>query len=314
MKDFSIGLTLWFVAGVLIAGCAPEELLSFPTDVPVTAEPTVPPSTPISNTTSEYEIGSMLVRKVDGMEMMYVPEGNFMMGSDTGEIDERPMHEVWLDAYWVDKYEVTNDQFSKFVRETKYQTDAEAKGESYGYVGDWEFIPGANWMAPEGEGSDIDSRQNHPVVHMSWNDANAYCAWVGGNLPSEAQWEKAARGVEDERKYPWGEIINTNMLNYNMSIGVTTEIGSYPDGASPYGLLDMAGNVLEWGNDWYDGEYYSENDNHNPVGPGSGEGKVLRGGAWSARGAVAKVYYRYWKYPPTTNSLYGFRCVINRVP
>jgi sulfatase modifying factor 1 len=139
----------------------------------------------------------------DGAVMIQVPAGSFRMGSENGGSNEKPMHEVFLDEYWIDKYEVTNEQFARFVSETRYETEAEKRGKSYGWDGEgWKEKEGWSWKHPRGPGSAYEA--DHPVVHVSWNDAEAYARWAGKELPTEAEWEKAARG-KDGRKYPWGE-------------------------------------------------------------------------------------------------------------
>lgn len=185
----------------------------------------------------------------DGMTLLYVPAGEFTMGNNDGARDEQPIHTVYLDAYWIDQTEVTNAMFKRFVDATRYQTDAEKRGS--GVALDltkklWSDTQGADWQHPRGPNSNLSGLDDHPVVQVSWNDATAYCQWAGGDLPTEAQWEKAARGT-DGRIYPWGnQAPDKTRLNDNIEVGDTTQVGNYPTGVSPYGALDMAGNVWEW--------------------------------------------------------------------
>ncbi len=223
--------------------------------------------------------------------MVYVPEGEFLMGSadsdpDAGS-DEKPQHTVYLDAFWIDKTEVTNAAFALCVQAGACQTT----------------------------GADFSEKPNHPVVAVSWNDAAAYCEWAGRRLPTEAEWEKAARGT-DGRIYPWGDgAPDATLLNYNGNIGGTTEVGSYPDGASPYGALDMAGNVWEWANDWYDSSYYSNSPSENPQGPSTGDARVLRGGSWVNEARNVRVSNRGRGYPDYRFvGSGGFRCSFSTFP
>jgi formylglycine-generating enzyme required for sulfatase activity len=235
--------------------------------------------------------------------MVYVPAGEFLMGlteeeaeaawKECGEhceksmfFNEVPQHKVYLDAYWIYKTEVSNDMFTAFVKETQWKTEAELNG--FG----WLFIniqEGANWQHPAGENSTIEGKGNHPVVQVSWQDAKAYCEWAGGRLPTEAEWEKAARGT-DGRRYPWGNLDPTGgKLNYcdkncefswadkniDDKNSETAPVGSYPAGASPYGALDMAGNVWEWVQDWYAEDYYANSPKDTRLDPLRRE-RVLR--------------------------------------
>lgn len=241
------------------------------------------------------------------MTLLYVPAGEFMMGSATGEYDEKPVHTVRLDAFWIDQTEVTTKLFSAFVSGTGYQTDAEKSGSSWAYNG---YTKGADWQHPTGPESDISSTDNHPVIHVSWNDASAYCEWAGRRLPTEAEWEKAARGT-DGRTYPWGENEPTvNLLNFKNNVGDTTPVGNYPKGISPYGAYDMEGNVSEWVNDWYDYGYYQglPDPVSNPSGASSGDNRVLRSSSWNHYGDVVRSSDRFYYDPAGTSFDFGFRC------
>jgi formylglycine-generating enzyme required for sulfatase activity len=212
----------------------------------------------------------------DKAEMVLVPAGEFSMGSDGDEIDrllknwtnvkretfndEIPRHRVYLDAFYIDKHEVTNARFQQFVQATGHRTQAEREGSGDVYTGQkWEQVNGANWRAPRGPGSSIASLEQHPVVQVSQEDAKAYCSWAGKRLPTEAEWEKAARGT-DGQIYPWGNQFDGKRANFcdtncdlnwkdnaaNDGYRYTAPVGSYEGGKSPYGAYDMAGNVCGW--------------------------------------------------------------------
>jgi eukaryotic-like serine/threonine-protein kinase len=220
------------------------------------------------------------------MEMIYIPAGEFLMGSDTGDPNQRPLRTVYLDAYWIDQTEVTNRHFNICI-----------------------IDGGCRSLGPNTYLED-DSRGSHPVVYVTLDDAFDFCHWAGKTLPTEAQWEKAARG-EDGRVYPWGDSApNPNRLNYYDHIGSTTPVGSYPSGASPFGVLDMAGNVWEWTSDWYDAKYYQRAPSVNPPGPDIGARHVKRGGSWFTL-ADSAVTTTFRKHTGSTNRDYniGFRCV-----
>jgi len=276
---------------------------------------------------------TIAARNGSSIEMVFVPRGDFLMGSTTQEAatdetidkDEIPQHAVDLGDFWIDKTEVTNAMFMSFIDATGYRTDAEKAGEGGVFELSSEKaqqIKGADWKHPHGPTSSIDGLENHPVVQVSWNDAQGYCHWLGKRLPTEAEWEKAARG-QDGRKYPWGNESPTgNLLNFadiNLNVGwanknendgyqFTAPVGNYPAGASPYGAVDMAGNVWEWVQDWYDGGYYNISPSVNPIGPDLGESRVLRGGSWN-RAFFFRAAYRRSLNPARSIDDLGFRCV-----
>ena len=230
----------------------------------------------------------------DGMVMLYISACEFQMGSDEGGLpNERPQHTVYLDAFYIDKTEVTNAQYRKCV-------EAGACGQPH-----------------DTEWYDDPNRAEHPVVWVDWYQAKAYCEWAGRRLPTEAEWEKAARGT-DGRTYPWGSSNpDCNKANYWGKsglikgvdcVGDTTAVGSYPAGASPYGVLDMEGNVYEWVADWYGEDYYSASPGRNPPGPYSGKSRVLRGGSWVSVPFCVRSTYRDWGGPGLRDPDVGFRC------
>ena len=316
-------MTLLILASITY-GCVrqPNRDSSVSATDPVTTEPAPLDITPV--------VGKTMVNPVDGAMMVYVPEGEFLMGSDADDDyydeffedifgDEIPAHLVYLDAYWIYQTEVTNQHFAQFIAATGYETTAERAGVNSDV--DAGYRNGAYWQAPEGPGSDLSGREDHPVVFVSWYDSVAYCEWSGGRLPTEAEWEKAARGT-DGRKYPWGNHSPTDQLaNYNNHQGGTTPVGSYPIATSPYGALDMAGNVYEWVADLYDEGYYSISPYENPTGIGidevddfRGEVYVTRGGTWYAPGFYLRVTMRGWSEPFWPHNGMGFRCVHHLSP
>ena len=219
----------------------------------------------------------------DGAEMVSIPAGEFWMGSDDGDTDEKPRRRVYLDAFRIDKFEVTNTLYRRFM---------EATGRAAP-----QYWSDSKWNEPQ-----------QPVVGVDWNDAEAYCRWAGKRLPTEGEWEKAARGT-DGRKYPWGEQWDSSRANSDESkLGKTVAVGSYPSGASPYGAHDMAGNVWEWVADWYDGNYYRRAPDRNSKGPDSGQFRVLRGGSWLYNPRFLRVSYRARLTPTNRGSNVGFRC------
>jgi serine/threonine-protein kinase len=225
------------------------------------------------------------------MTLLCVPAGVFSMGADEGEYDEKPMHSVYLDAFWVDRTEVTNAMFMQY---------ASATGASAG---------GSGQADPD-----------HPVVEVNWAEAAAYCQWSKRQLPSEAQWEKAARGA-DERIYPWGnqdpDCTLVNSYDHNSSrecVGGVNPVGSYPAGASPYGAVDMAGNVAEWVADGYQSDYYGISPQSNPPGPENASARVLRGGCWNNDWNFLRTSIRKESDPNSRLSTVGFRCVLPGSP
>jgi formylglycine-generating enzyme required for sulfatase activity len=229
----------------------------------------------------------------DGVPMVLVPAGEFMMGSraddQSADDDERPAHRVYLDAYYIDQYEVTTARYAKFFKAT-------------------------NRPQPEYWSANVVSDHgNKPVVGVDWKDATAYCSWAGKRLPTEAEWEKAARGT-DQGLYPWGnQPPNEQRANFDhccdfKDYGVLTDVGSYEAGKSPYGVYDMAGNVWEWVEDWYDDRYYSKSLERNPTGPSSDKYRVIRGGSWGIGPGDLRSAGRLRHSPAKRRDYIGFRC------
>ena len=244
-----------------------------------------------------------------------IPAGPFLMGSDPqrdpdAQSNEQPQHRVHLDAYRISRTPVTVAQFAAFVDATGYVTTAEQAGSAWNYDGGkWTEIKGAFWRRPRGPQSDVSKKGNHPVTCVSWNDAVAFCRWADVRLPTEAEWEKAARGV-DGRLYPWGNTPpDKSRCNFDENVGDTTPVDAYPAGASPFGVLDMAGNVWEWCSDWYDEKAYQQKERRNPTGPASGIDRVLRGGSWYYYAKLVRCAYRGRSSPINRLDLRGFRVV-----
>ena len=277
------------------------------------------------------------VEQPDLKNMVFIPAGEFLMGSPEGEgaFDEHPQHVVYLDDFYIDKYEVTNAQFKEFVEATGYVTDAERKG--FGEV--WNpkatihhftlsAFKGVNWRYPHAwidneqfpnrphpeawENYNIMDKMDYPVVQVSWNDAQAYAGWAGKRMPTEAEWEKAARGT-DGRQWTWGNIFDLNIKGLTIHTNIGSDgpqpVGCFPTGISPYGVHDMAGNVEEWTADWYATDYYIHSPRNNPKGPDNGIARVLRGGSWRhQKSHHVWNSHREYQIPDYNSNFVGFRC------
>jgi formylglycine-generating enzyme required for sulfatase activity len=270
------------------------------TDIAV-ASPSAEPPSP----TTHADILTS-VRSHDGVTMSFVPAGAFIMGSDSGETNEGPAHEVVLDAYWIDQTEITNRMYAMCVASAGCQPPMEAGSETRRtYYED-------------------DRYAEYPVLHVDWGMASAYCTWAEARLPTEAEWEKAARGL-DGRIYPWGDewdVHSRRRLNFsdvndphggsdpeaNDGFAETAPVASFEAGRSAYGVSDMAGNVWEWVADWYAADYYSHSPTNNPAGPASGEMRSLRGGSWVASQLVFRTFNRNGLDPTRSATGLGFRC------
>ncbi len=231
---------------------------------------------------------------VQAHDMVYIPAGWFWMGCNPNNNKcpafETPYHKVYLDAYYIDRNDVTVNEYTKCVNADKCTVPCTGVDCNYGVSG----------------------RENDPINCVDWNQANAYCKWKGGDLPTEAEWEKAARGT-DGRTYPWGNKWDISNVCYNQKS--TCAVGSYPQGASPYGVMDMAGNVYQWCSDLYDENYYANSPDHNPKGPKSGKGpdsegdRVVRGGSWFLGvNRELRTFKRFWFEPWYRGGNGGFRC------
>ncbi len=218
--------------------------------------------------------------------MGFIPAGWFVMGEDDGRISNQPQHRVYLDAYCIDMLEVTRQAFGEFLNETDYQASG------------WSF-------------TDIKADPELPATGVTWKDAQAYCQWAGLRLPTEAEWEKAARGT-DGLRYPWGNDWDIHKANTaEGGAGGPAPAGSFPLGASPYGILDMCGNAAEWVSDYFDPAYYSASPDHNPTGPDQVLDHGLRGGSFAARNDQSATFFRDSSHSAQPNSRVGFRCTVS---
>lgn len=249
---------------------------------------------PISTLTEEG-LGRLQAGKPLLEGMVYIPAGKFIMGADDGDRDEQPPREIHVDAFYLDRTEVTNREYQKFIDATGHRVPLAAMKVHLAY----EWVDG---HYPKGRG-------DHPVVLVSWEDAIAYALWAGKRLPTEAEWEKAARGT-DGRKYPWGNEWDPERCNSSYSdTHDTTPVGSYPSGASPYGCLDMAGNLQEWCLDIYQKFYYPVMPAFNPQGSEDGVCMVVRDGSWAHRDVRSANRARI--IPPHRLTTLGFRCALS---
>jgi formylglycine-generating enzyme required for sulfatase activity len=293
--------------------------------------------------------------------MVFIPGGRFLRGSENGAPDEQPVREITLDGFWIDSHEVTNEEFTRFVRETGYVTVAERRPDPAQYPGVppeklvpgaavfhapkeevsladylswWEYVPGADWRHPEGPGSSLHGRERHPVVQVCWFDAVKYAEWAGKRLPTEAEWEYAARGGLQGADFVWGAELNPqgrHMANIwqgrfphrnsaEDGYATTAPVGSFPP--NRYGLYDMAGNVWEWCADWYRPDYFGACPDTNPPGPSDSldpdepgvSKRVQRGGSFLCNEVYCNGYRpstRMKASPDTALCHSGFRCVIS---
>jgi formylglycine-generating enzyme required for sulfatase activity len=324
----AIGVGLWEIG----SGSAEQTTYRFATTPPPTAD-----ITPTTDETEESTTDKPTELAPSGQDirgMVEVPAGKFGMGSTNGngiiDSDEEPIHYVYINKFWIDRTEVTNAMFVAFIEATGYETEAESTGWSHviDIDGNEERVENADWQHPTGPISAIKGLEERPVVHVSWYDARAYCEWAGTRLPTEAEWEKAT-GSTDGRTYPWGDYdVAGNLLNYadtnhdssiadkseNDGYRFTAPVGIYPDGASPYGALDMAGNVSEWVADRYSSGYYEDSPDSNPPGPSWGNYRVVRGGSWADQKNDVRSTSRQSENPSYSWNNLGFRCASSTAP
>jgi len=326
-------LTVILLLSIIFAACTPASIPT-PTKTPtdtltptLTITPTIIPTTTLAliptgtstvtltpTAAPKFVIGSTQKSSIDGMVLLYVPAGDFQMGlskeQSQAAIDicvkmggilpncrniynNNPDHKVYLNAFWIDRTLITNGMYEMCVKDGGCKVPLKTNSSTHArYYGNIQYA-------------------DYPVIYTDWDRASAYCNWAGRALPTEAQWEKAARGT-DGRTFPWGEGISHIRENYQGQD--TTKVGSFPDGASPYGALDMAGNVWEWVNDWYYSSYYSNSPESNPQGPTSGKYHVLRGGSWINKGIDTPSAYRIAFDTTYLYAKIGFRCAAQANP
>jgi len=271
----------------------------------------------------------------DVIKVVYVSAGIFVMGSDSEYPDEKPIHEVYLDAFWIDQTEVTNARYAAFLNQLLSEITVVSNNHvflGYEMISDLDCTDCDDWEDQiTWDGSKfyaLSAYQNHPVTMVNWYGAQAYCELTGRRLPTEAEWEKAARG-KNSLIYPWGDNFDckngnfddeTIIDNYTVPGGEGCDgydqaapVGSFPEGVSPYGVLDLSGNVWEWVSDWYESNYYSGLISNNPIGPLYGTERVLRGGAWFDSDLSARSCSRHARPPNYFKNYIGFRCAHDAV-
>ena len=230
-------------------------------------------------------------------------------GDPYAQTDEQPQHTVYLDAYQISKYEITNNQYEAFMDAGGYSNSAYWTADGWSWRTTNSITEPYYWSS--GSYNSGPSFPNHPVVGISWYEAYAFCQWAGGHLPTEAQWEKAARGTDSTNYWPWGSVWDASKCNSNYNtvpdtFAYSSPVGLFSAGQSPYGVYDMAGNIWEWVNDWYQGNYYSVSPGSNPAGPATGTFRVLRGGGFGHVDYYCRTAARYIANPIGRNVNVGF--------
>jgi sulfatase modifying factor 1 len=222
-------------------------------------------------------------------EWILIPAGEFTMGANDGNYDEKPERRIRLGEYYIQKYEVTVHQYMEFVRAASHRSPLDVRDNAHRPYFD---------------------NPNKPVVYVSWGDASDYCTWIGARLPTEAEWEKAARGING-RKWPWGnkkDEVDANFLGDEDGYRFTAPVGSFERDVSPFGVDDMAGNAREWVSDRYGERYYQSGPKENPQGPQTGDTRVLRGGSWNDTDILGRTTARMKMFPDYRDMSIGFRC------
>ena len=300
---------------IFLTGTNPPTATATPTATQTPLPPTAT-SSPTITLTPTTGLGSTSISERDEASMVYVLAGEFIMGSDPGMDPyfwgaESPSHTVYVDAFWLYQTEVTNAMYAQCVEAGSCNLPKQTNTST-----------GADYYSNS-------SYADYPVIHVTWYQARDYCTWVGGRLPTEAEWEKAARG-DDGRLFPWGNSYpsssQANLCDQGCSnsgervsalddgYAETSPVGNYPAGASPYGALDMAGNVWEWVADWHQVGYYANSPYENPQGPAGGERKGMRGGSWFNGVDGVRAVARASRKPNDSFYSVGFRCVMDVGP
>ncbi|WP_088042635.1 formylglycine-generating enzyme family protein [Bacillus sp. EAC] len=304
------------------------------------------PTKPKSNLTQYKEISAVTsCQNRSNKDMVYLPGGEFLMGTDDPDgynaDGEGPIRKIKVNPFYIDTCTVTNSQFKDFVNDTGYKTEAEVYGWSFVFhslvtsetkknviqhvhqTPWWLVVDGADWQHPEGPDSTIENRLDHPVIHVSWNDASAYCIWAQKRLPTEAEWEYAARGGLEQKKYAWGDELHPNGEHY-----ANIWQGQFPndnqaldgyEGTAParsftpnnFGLYNVSGNIWEWCSDWFSPTYHLQDTRENPKGIPSGTSKVIRGGSYLCHESYCNRYRvaaRSSNTPDSSTGNMGFRC------
>jgi formylglycine-generating enzyme required for sulfatase activity len=257
----------------------------------------------ISTEALVHHAGEVLGSSADGMKLFYVPAGEFLMGSTQGNPDSAPLHTVMLDGFWLDGNEVTNAMYANFLNIVGNKIEGGSEWLDARPQAAQIFAEGSGWQVQPG-------RENHPITGVSWYGAKAYCEWSGRRLPTEAEWEYAARGT-DERQYPWGNDNLTCTQAHYFGCGEgTIAAGGLPSGVSPFGIFDMAGNVAEWVTDRYASDYYQSSPLQNPTGPANGYYRVIRGGSWLNTYLAIRTTHRAWAGADEHAAAVGFRCAL----
>lgn len=284
---FIYTVLLTFLLSACGAQPTPLVIVVTATSLPQTEAPTVEPTPTIAPVALSGPQSGSTMKWVDGSTLIYIPPGDFTMGDGINEF----AHNVTLDGYWIQETKVTNRMYEQCVKVGSCTPPSDELGGSvFGNPG----------------------YANHPVIGVSWDQAQAYCAWTQGSLPTEAQWEKAARGA-NENIYPWGDAKPAcDLLNFGYCVGRTTDVDAFPKGVSSYGLFDMAGNVFEWVNDWYNQNYYSESPSANPTGPQNGDYRVIRGSSFeTSSNQISSTIRRYNEQGDSGRDI-GFRCAVTQ--